>query len=590
MTQNVLILYATETGTAQDTADRVARECRRIHIPTQVLSMDRYPQEDLVSETLVIFIVSTTGSGTEPRSMTTLWNMLLRSDLPEDLFEDLHFAVFGLGDTAYEKFCWPAKRLTRRLEGLGAVKICETGEGDEQHLIGIDGALVPWLRYLSASLLALIPPIPDQRIIPLDETPPSRVALVERSSPSPKWHVDPLDQDHEYRTAMVKCNTRITAQDWHQDVRHIELDFEDDIEYFPGDVAVVHPITDIDDVESFLSFMGWANTADNLLEIKHMYKDQSLPDHLPRFATLRTIFSRYLDFNAVPRRTFFGYLRHFTSDEAEKERLDEFLSHEHADELYDYCYRVKRTIQEVLSEFRKVQIPIDYIFDVFPPLRPRQFSIASSSKANPRSHPRSIHLCVAIVKYKTKLKIPRRGVCTRYLSGLKSGDLLRICLLKGFIRLPTNDDTPVVCVGPGTGIAPMRAVIEERIHRKAFKNTLYFGCRSASKDQHYTEEWQRYSLDKVLTYRVAFSRDGPEGVKRTYVQDLIIADAAQIWKLLDENGAYLFISGSSNKMPAAVKAALRSAAIKYGARSEEDASQYILALERSGRLIEECWS
>lgn len=112
------------------------------------------------------------------------------------------------------------------------------------------------------------------------------------------------------------------------------------------------------------------------------------------------MFGRYLDFNAVPRRTFFRYLRYFTSDEAEKERLDEFLSLEHAveihhnillylyidalmqDELYDYCFRVRRTIQEVLSEFRNVRIPMDYIFDVFPPLRPRQFSIASSPKVS----------------------------------------------------------------------------------------------------------------------------------------------------------------------------------------------------------------
>ncbi len=84
----------------------------------------------------MIFIVSTTGSGIEPRSMTSLWNMLLRSDLPADLFEDMQFTVFGLGDTSYEKFCWPAKRLARRLENLGARKFCEAAEGDEQHLSG----------------------------------------------------------------------------------------------------------------------------------------------------------------------------------------------------------------------------------------------------------------------------------------------------------------------------------------------------------------------------------------------------------------------------------------------------------------------
>ncbi|KAH7871198.1 riboflavin synthase domain-like protein [Lentinula edodes] len=583
--RQALILYATETGTAQEVADRVALECRRIHIRSRVLSMDAYPEEDLVSETLVIFVVSTTGSGAEPRAMSDLWNKLLRADLPSDLFEDVHFTVFGLGDTAYEKFCWPAKRLTRRLEGLGAHKICECAEGDEQHILGIDGALEPWLETLSKSLPELMPLPHGLDILPSTQTPPARVSLVNCSNHQVATN-DPLDHDHDYGLATVKCNTRLTAQDWYQDVRHIEFDFSDNVEYSPGDVAVIHPIANADEVETFLSQMGWGNFADDLLEISHVHKDQSLPDHLPRCATLRTIFSRYLDFNAVPRRIFFRYLRYFTSDEAEKERLDEFLSLEHADELYDYCFRVRRTIQEVLSEFRNVRIPMNYIFDVFPPLRPRQFSIASSLKKNPQS----IHICVAMVKYKTKLKIPRRGVCSTYLSRLQPGHQLRIRTLKGFIRLPANSDIPIICVGPGTGVAPMRAVIEERIQQNAYNNTLYFGCRSATKDQHYASEWNQCSVDNKLIYRVACSRDGPEGVKKTYVQDLILEDADRLWKLIDEGGAYVFISGSSNKMPAAVKAALRHAVVTCGHREEVEASRYILDLEKNGRLIEECWS
>ncbi|KIK57477.1 hypothetical protein GYMLUDRAFT_229030 [Collybiopsis luxurians FD-317 M1] len=585
--RTALILYATETGTAQETADRVARECRRIHIQCNVHSMDSYSPQNLVSEPLVIFIVSTTGSGIEPRSMTVLWNILLRSDLPEDLFEDLHFTVFGLGDTAYEKFCWPAKRLTRRLESLGAVKFCQGAEGDEQHLLGIDGALEPWLDSLSASLLELLPLSPGQEITSPETTPPPRVSLVKHADLQDV--PNPLQYHTEYHTATVRYNTQITAQDWFQDVRHLEFDFEDDIEYSPGDVAVIHPIANDDDVESFLSLMGWENCADDVFHIEHIHKDQSLPDHLPHFTTLRIIFTRYLDFNAVPRRTFFRYLRYFTSDEMEKGRLDEFLSTEYADELYDYCYRVRRTIQEVVSEFRNVRVPRDYVFDLFPPLRPRQFSIASSLKAYLK-HPRSIHLCVAMVKYKTKLKVPRQGVCSMYLSRLAPDQQLQIRILKGFIQLPVDDRIPIICVSPGTGVAPMRAVIEERIQRHAYENTLYFGCRSAQKDQHYANEWTQYSSDKALTYRVACSRDGPEGVKRTYVQDLITEDAARVWELLDERGAYVFISGSSNKMPAAVKESLRNAVVKCGFRSEEEASKYISALERSGRLIEECWS
>lgn len=150
------IIYATESGGAQDAANKIARRCRNLNFECRNINIRDYPlviffadseqpvhlsdnvyeQSDLIHETLIIFAVSTTGSGQEPRSMTTLWNMLLRSDLPNDLLEDLHFAIFGLGDSSYEKFCWPAKKLSRRLVGLGATQICNRGEGDDQHHFG----------------------------------------------------------------------------------------------------------------------------------------------------------------------------------------------------------------------------------------------------------------------------------------------------------------------------------------------------------------------------------------------------------------------------------------------------------------------
>lgn len=288
----------------------------------------------------------------------------------------------------------------------------------------------------------------------------------------------------------------------------------------------------------------------------------------------------------MPRRSFFRLLRYFTTDELECEKLDDFVSIEGADELYDYCQRVKRTTWEVLSEFRSARIPREYVFDLFPPLRPREFSIASSIEL----HPREIHLCIAIVRYRTKLKIHRKGVCTSYLSGLKSGDTLRIGLRKGFISLPTDPNTPVVCVGPGTGIAPMRAVIEQRIHEGHTNTTLYFGCRSAHKDQHYHSEWESHAEEHKLRYHVACSRDGPEGVKRTYVQDLMKRDAQHIWTMLGQQRGILIISGSSNKMPAAVREVVRGAVERFGRKSNAEAVEYVAAMEREGRLIEECWS
>ncbi|KAG1797098.1 riboflavin synthase domain-like protein [Suillus plorans] len=490
--RELLILYATETGTAQKAADRIARECRRVHF----------------------HCLLTTGWGAEPRAMSSLWNMLLRSDLPNDLFEDMDFC----------KFCWPAKKLSRRMQSLGGHEICSRGEGDEQHRMGVDGALDPWIECLLEVLIQLYPLPHEQDNIPAGRPPP-RVSLSNVASDT-SLNPDPLDEDTKFHTASVKCKRRITAEDWFQDVRHFE--------YNPGDVAVIHPSAAASEVDSF--------------------PYQTLPDHLPKIVSLRILFTRYLDFNA--------------------------------DEMYDYCERVKRTTWEVLSEFRFTRIPREYVFDLFPPLRPREFSIASSIEL----HPREIHLCVAIVRYGTKLKIHRKGVCTSYLSGLKLGDTLRIGLRKGLISLPTDPNTPVVCVGPGTGIAPMRAVIEQRIYEGHNNTILYFGCRSAHKDQHYHTEWEFHAEERKLRYRVACSRDGPEGIKRTYVQDLMKEDAQYIWTMLGQQRGILIISGSSNKMPTAVREAVRCAVERFGGRSNAEAVEYVAAIEREGRLTEECWS
>ncbi|KAI0319420.1 riboflavin synthase domain-like protein [Amylostereum chailletii] len=583
---DLTILYATETGTAQEVADRIARHCRHIRLRCRVFDVESYPSESIVLENLVVFVVATAGSGKEPRTMSPLWNMLLRADLTHDFFEDLHFAVFGLGDSAYDRFCWPAKKLCRRLEGLGATEICPRGEGDTQHPLGTDGALDPWIESLTDRMLQFNPLPPGVSKPPYGALHAPRVHLSPANQDDLASSTDPLSTAEGYHTFELKCNSRITASDWYQDVRHFEFRCDDLIQYVPGDVAVVHPEADPSDVEGFLKIAGWTDVADDPLRITHTLSDQSLPEFIPPTTTLRIIFTRYLDFSAVPKRPFFRILRHFASDDREREKLDEFVSPEGAEDLYDYCQRVRRTIREVLEEFRSVKVPMEYIFDVFPPLRPREFSIASSVKR----HPHEVHLCVAIVDYRTKLKAPRRGVCTRYLVGLTPGVTLRIGLKKGVIVLPKDPAIPVICVGPGTGIAPMRALIQERIHAGSHENTLYFGCRAAFKDEHYASEWQAHVDEQALTYRVARSRDGPEGVRRTYVQHLLEEDAERLWTLLDSQDARVYISGSSNKMPAAVRRALARAAETAGGMNETSALAYVARMEREGRLFEECWS
>lgn len=124
-----------------------------------------------------------------------------------------------------------------------------------------------------------------------------------------------------------------------------------------------------------------------------------------------------------------------------------------------------------------------------------------------------------------------------------AGVRLRIGITKGLLALPADPTTPVICIGPGTGVAPARAVLEARVHLGMRDNTLYFGHRASGKDGHYSQEWTALAESGKLTYRVAASRDGPEGTPRVYVQDLIRQDAKRIWQLVHDKGAWVYISG-----------------------------------------------
>lgn len=213
--------------------------------------------------------------------------------------------------------------------------------------------------------------------------------------------------------------------------------------------------------------------------------ERRLPRHWPRYITLRQLFISYLDVFSVPRRSFFEWLSHFTTSELETEKLREYVStSEGQEEMFDYATRPRRTIFEVLQEFRSAhgQIGLEYIADIFPEIRPRQFSIASSCKKE--GNKKRVELLVAIVRYKTKLQAPRKGVATSWLRTLEAGTVpscqflsahtqlttyksigrrIPCSFVTGSMRLPSDPATPTVLIGPGTGIAPFRAFVQERL-------------------------------------------------------------------------------------------------------------------------------
>ncbi|KAF8430038.1 sulfite reductase flavoprotein alpha-component [Tirmania nivea] len=505
--RTLLVLYGSETGTAQDYAHELGRTAQRLHFDTRVLAMNALSPSLLPTLLptlpLIIFITSTTGQGDLPSNTSHFWKFLLRKRLPVNFLSKVQFSSFGLGDSTYLKFNWAVKKLHKRVLQLGAREVCERGEGDEQHAEGIDGVFIPWSKRLFEKVLEKWPiPVGMEKI--LDEVPLPREYILEFDEVEIEKQRNlglPLTDIHIPRPgvhlATLTRNERVTPQSHFQDVRHITFTTDEDITYSPGDVVSLSPQNLPKDVSLFISLQGWDSIADIPIKITptpyllSLTGTSALPPPPPPIPhpvsplTLRTLLTHHLDITAIPRRSFFAHIANCTSDPLHKERLLEFADPEHIDELWDYTTRPKRTILEVLQEFDSVKL--DWREGLLGGggigiIRERLFSIASTQKGYPLSttntstNPsRTVDILVAIVHYQTLLKRPRTGLCTRWLRTLTpspnptTATSIRIPILilpsisfSSLSSSPSGLTKPLVMIAPGTGIAPMRSLAWER--------------------------------------------------------------------------------------------------------------------------------
>ena len=409
-------------------------------------------------------------------------------------------------------------------------------------------------------------------------------------------------------TARVSSNTRLTPNTHWQDVRHLKLDLEGLHPYAPGDVLTIYPKNFPSDVNHFLTTMDWLPIADKPIRFGPSSSSVSSTSRLPvhnfsptQTTTLRQLLTNHLDILSIPRRSFFAQLAHYTNDEFHKNRLMEFTDPEYIDELYDYTTRPRRSILEVLHEFDSVKIPWQRVCSIIPSLRGRQFSIASAMTETPATEEQApstrVELLIAIVKYKTIIKRLRQGVATRYIASLTPAQTLTVTLSRGGLGVTQNElDRPVVMIGPGTGVAPMRALVQQRSQwRKKSpphqsppaKDLLFFGCRNAEADFFFKEEWD--ALDRSgapIDVFTAFSRDQR---KKVYVQDVLREQSGRVYDAVARHNGIIFICGSSGKMPQAVREALIEGFQEHGEFSREEAEAYLVGLEKGGRYRQETW-
>lgn len=539
--------------------------------------LDCEPFQSLTSSSgsVVLFIVSTMGQGEAPLNVLTFWKSLMRKSLSSDALCGLTCAVIGLGDSSYAKYNYVGKKLFRRLNQLGANMQLDLCLGDDQHDFGYWGAVDPFLARLWQNLT-------DRFKLPhftfaADHLPPATFTF----SPLTSSHGDDNVLPHAQATSVVVIsNDRVTPEDHFQETRLIKLQ-SDRLEYVPGDVIAILPENSADEVEDLIKLMNL--DAKQKVDVAVRSDCNGSPSlfsysHLPGTDELSHLIRTKFDLHAVPKRSFFSLLWKFSGDETEKEKLKEFATTEGQQDLYEYCFQPKRMIIEVLRDFPKTtaQIPLQYLPDLLPAIKEREFSIASSAKAVPGE----LHILVVVVEFKTRIKQPRTGFCSNFLAKCKPGDTIGARIKCGSFTIPT--DKPLIMIGPGSGVAPFRGIIQDRVIDGIRDNILFFGCRNKLADFYFEQDWKEFTAKNCLLLFTAFSRDQ---VQKVYVQHKMHDQKDLIFDWIDKRDAVILVAGSSNQMPTGVREEL----VRIVHELVGNGEAFVTRMENSKRLQYECW-
>ena len=524
------ILYGSQTGNGEQVAKELAAAAQSSGFAVTLKSLADYKPASLKRESMVTFVVSTHGEGDPPDDAELFREFLLSEKAPR--LESLHFSVLALGDTSYLNFCQTGREFDARLAELGAERLLPIVECD----VDYEDAAKSW----SDSLLAALP------------------AVIGAGNAAPKLRAVELPSKfdkHRPFAAEVLTNQKITGGASTKDVRHIELSLEGSgLRYEAGDALAVLVDNPPQLVAQLIDVMGF--DAASTVDVRGTTR--SLGDAL----------TRDLEITA----TNLGFLKTW-AELAANERLRQLL--DDRDELG----RLVDTWQiiDVVREF-PADTDAQTFVNALRKLTPRSYSIASSLAANPDE----VHLTVAAVRYEAFGSEHWGAASTHLADRLEEGDNVSVYVEPNTrFRLPANDATDIIMVGPGTGVAPFRAFVEERAERQAAgRNWLFFGDRNFSSDFLYQLEWQRHLKEGRLDrLDVAFSRDQAQKI---YVQDRIRESAGELVGWLD-NGAHLYVCGDAKQMAGDVDNALIDVISSQRNVSREQAEAELKELRRAGR-------
>ncbi|MBN7122524.1 sulfite reductase [NADPH] flavoprotein, alpha-component [Erwinia billingiae] len=531
----ITLLSASQTGNARRLAEQLRDDLLAAKLNVNLVNAGDYKFKQIAQEKLLVVVTSTQGEGEPPEEAVALHKFLMSKKAPK--LDNTAFAVFGLGDTSYEFFSQAGKDFDGKLAEMGGERLLDRVDADVEYAADAE----QWRKQIVTILKARVPA----------ESPAAAAATaagsVNEVFSSPYSKEEPL-------TASFAVNQKITGRDSDKDVRHIEIDLGDSgLRYQPGDALGVWFENDPALVQELVELVWLKGDESVTVNDQTLTLSEALQKHFELTVNTPQIVEQY---GTLSRdETLLGLI-------SEKPKLQHYA---------------QNTPIVDMVRGAPVELTAEQLIALLRPLTPRLYSIASSQAENDTE----VHITVGAVRFDIDGRA-RAGGASSFLADRleEDGDVRVFIEHNDNFRLPANPETPVIMIGPGTGIAPFRAFMQQRdADGAAGKNWLFFGNPHFTDDFLYQVEWQRYVKDGLLTnIDLAWSRDQQQKV---YVQDKIRAKGAEVWDWIQQ-GAHIYVCGDANRMAKDVEQALLELVAEHGGMDTETADEFLseLRIER----------
>lgn len=525
----ITLISASQTGNARRVAEALRDDLIAAELNVTLINAGDYKFKNIANEKLLVVVASTQGEGEPAEEAVALHKFLSSKKAPK--LDNTAFAVFGLGDTSYEFFCQSGKDFDSKLAELGGERLLDRVDADVEY----QAAAAQWRARLVEVLKA--------------RTPAASSVDVVASGAVNEVHTSPYTKEAPL-SATLAVNQKITGRDSEKDVRHIEIDLGDSgLRYQPGDALGVWYQNDPALVKEIVELLWLKGDEPVAVDGKLLPLTEALQWHFELTVNTANIVENY----AILTRS--ETLLPLVGDKAQ-------LQH----------YAATTPIVDMLR-FSPAQLDAEALIGLLRPLTPRLYSIASS-QAEVESE---VHVTVGAVRFEVEGRA-RAGGASSFLADRveEEGEVRVFIEHNDNFRLPANPETPVIMIGPGTGIAPFRAFMQQRAADGAEgKNWLFFGNPHFTEDFLYQVEWQRYVKEGVLSrIDLAWSRDQKEKV---YVQDKLRQQGAELWRWIND-GAHIYVCGDANRMAKDVEQALLEVIAEFGGMDVETADEFLSEL------------